>query len=56
MDEGHDRIYVLGGHDSSYNRREVYYYTVSANSWTYHRCFSMNNDDKCIFISGNLVD
>ena len=37
VDEGFDRIYVLGGHDSSYTRREVYYYTVSANTWTYHR-------------------
>ena len=43
VDEGFDRIYVLGGHDSSYNRREVYYYTVSANTWTYHRCFSMQD-------------
>ena len=28
-DHGYDRIYSLGGYDTSYKRSEVYYYTVS---------------------------
>ena len=27
---------MLGGSDGG-NRREVYYYTISSNTWTYHR-------------------
>ena len=35
-DQGHDRIYIVGGHDCSVSRAEVYYYTISANTWTHH--------------------
>ena len=35
-DEGFDRIYSLGGKDINTKRIEVYYYTVSSNTWTHH--------------------
>ena len=36
-DEGFDRIYILGGKDYSNRKRsEVYYYTVSSNTWSHH--------------------
>ena len=35
-DHGYDRMYSLGGYDNSYKRSEVYYYTVSSNSWSHH--------------------
>ena len=28
-DSGHDRLYVLGGHDCHHSRAEVYYYQVN---------------------------
>ena len=35
-DYGYDRIYSVGGYDSGNKRSEVYYYTVSSNSWSHH--------------------
>ena len=36
-DQDHDRLYVVGGHDcDAGGRAEVYYYTVSSNTWTHH--------------------
>ena len=33
------RLYVLGGSDGG-NRREVYYYTISSNTWTYSSSYT----------------
>ena len=35
-DAGQDRLYIVGGHDCSYSRAEVYYYQVSSNQWHHH--------------------
>ena len=36
-DHGYNRLYSLGGQDNSNKKRsEVYYYTISSNSWSLH--------------------